>query len=404
MIRVVPVVIAGITVLALLAGAGVSFADPVVDTKAATNASGTTGQTSESEAMTTQATVTDTARYGRTEVNPEAGTFLAGTGGRFGALYKKHLLETKLDRASNDSRRRSELLDGAARLEGNIQDLQASHRNTYRSYKEGRISLEALVRRTVLVHMAAEGYERPVDALGDADDAVPDTSVAGEHRALTGDVLTMQGAVRNDLVDAMKSGEMTDVYAAIDRNGTVLVTLSEDRFVREAYRDDRRTRGVRPVDDISSFNSRAETRYSWLPQVEPLDTIRGGPTGDLVSVDLVANEEESISVYMNGQDKAVIREDTRLRTGNLPLKDSQTTSDGTMRLVVNRTYATGPMKVRLVDADTGEPLSGELLVDNRSVGWTGPDGTIWTVESPGETRLTVTLGTRSLTMTLDETA
>jgi hypothetical protein len=409
MTRVVPVVITGITILALLAvlGAGASVPGhlaPSADTDAlgSGEADTTTGQSDETTVMTTQSTLDETAAFGRTTASPEAGTFLAGKGARFNAIYQKHLIKEKVSRAENGSRRRSELLDGAARLQRTVGALRSAHRQAYRSYQAGAIDEQTLLFRLVLLHMAANGYEDPVGTLNQLDDRVADTSVDEEYRALRGDVLTMQGALRSDVVASMEGNNPQPVvYTMTDRNGTVLVSLSNSRFVREAYRDDRRTRGTGAIDDISSFNSKAESLYPWITTVDPLDTIRGGPTGDLVSVDLVANENEIVSLHMNGQDKSVVREDKRLFTRNIPTREAQISSDGTMLLQVNRTYSTGPTKVTLLEADTRQPLVGEILVNNESVGRTNSDGTIWIVEPPGETEITATLGTRSLSMTLN---
>jgi hypothetical protein len=402
-----PITAAGIAILTLLAvilGGGVSTAvihgttAEGVDTGASDSPA---AQSEQDEVMGTQITADSSARYGRTAVAPEAGTYLAGKTATLQATYKSNLVQAKLEAASNESTRRAELLDGAARIEKDLEGLRTYHRNTYRSYQSGTIDEETVLLRLMFVHMAADGYEMPLERLRESDEQVPDTSVRREHRALKGDLLTMQGAVRNDVVASMQAGSITDdLHLMAHQNGTVLISLSDKTFVREAYRDDRRTRGSSPADQISSYNRKAEDLYPWISKVDPLDNIRGGPEGDMVAVDLVASDDDVVSTYMNAVTKEIIREDKRLQTGNIPTREPTSRSDGQMTIIVNQTYSAGPMQVRLVDAGTNQPLDGTIRVDGQPVGRTGADGSVWVVRPPGVNSVEATLGSRSLTITL----
>ena len=60
---------------------------------------------------------------------------------------------------------------------------------------------------------------------------------------------------------------------------------------------------------------------------------------------------------------------------------------------MNRTYPGGPLRVRLTQAETGDPVDANVTIgrdggESRLVGATGDDGELWTV-SPGS-RFTVT--------------
>lgn len=390
--------------LLIAAGGGAAVVhDSIQPTTTASSISDPTVQTQQKGVMDTQITTDAPTGHGQTTVSPEAGTYLAGKMAELEAIHESNLVQAKLDKTTNESSRRAELLDGAARIEKHVTTLRSYHKDAYRSYQAGVIDEETLVLRLMYVHMAAEGYEDPIEELKTSDEQVSDTSIEEQRRTLEGDVLAMQGTVRSTVVASMEGrSKANGLYTMAHQNGTVLVSLTDEKFLREAYRDDRRTRGATPVDQISSYNRKAEELYPWISEVEALNTIRGGPKGDMVSVDLVANDDNVVSLYMDSVDKEVVREDKRLDITAIPTATPIVRSDGQMKVIINRTYTTGPLQVSLVDAETNEPLDGTVRLDNQSVGKTGADGTIWTVEPPGETTLEATLGSRSLEITLQD--
>jgi hypothetical protein len=181
----------------------------------------------------------------------------------------------------------------------------------------------------------------------------------------------------------------TRFYVATSADSVVLSTIVGDAYVREAYRGDVRNRTTDRMSPEEAFDI-ANRSYSTIWDLRTDTEILGSGDSYLVRVSYPGGD---LSAFVDSGSRNVFKEFQRR-----PLADVDRgalvsdTRDG-LRLQVNRTYPGGPLRVRLTEASTGDPVDANVTVgrdggESRLVGATGDDGVLWTV-SPGS-RFTVT--------------
>jgi hypothetical protein len=169
-------------------------------------------------------------------------------------------------------------------------------------------------------------------------------------------------------------------------NGTVLSMIDDGRYVREAYRNDRQTAATLQI-PFDTVVSRMQTTYPTALNQSTGWGISYLTGGGVYRLDFEPSGT-SLTAYLHGGTQEVyyeIREEQLADAGSS--LTASAVANGT-RLVVNRSYRGGPLRIATVDNATGDPVEATVFVENARLG-TGPDGVAWTL-TPDTLQFSVT--------------
>ena len=320
--------------------------------------------------------------------------------------YERLRLVEAFENASTAAERRAVVSRAYERLDEHIATLERRERQALQRYNRGTTTAETYLRELAAVDAGADAtspaivqlyqYARTVD-----DSPVDKATIAGLKARLVG----LNGPVRERVKQAMRGDTTTErVYVSTSGTGVILAAVVGDefdrRYVREAYLPDDRAAGA--PDQFfrdgqyqleEEAQSRASELYPWVFD-NRLSFSVGSRTGEpylyragvySVTVDHPQGTSRSgdLITYLDGGTTEVFREVQYLAVDEIPTSAPRTNRSDGLLVQVNRTYAGGPLEVRVRDNETGEPVSATVRVDGERVGETGPDGRIWTL-TPGD--------------------
>lgn len=267
-------------------------------------------------------------------------------------------------------------------LRDDIRNERETARADRQRYLNGSITVDQFVRGVLYRHAAHKRHEARLDLLssvvGDLDSPVLQILVNRLERELLG----RDGPVQSQALGALR-GTANDLhlYLAVSENGSVFAMQDGTTYLRTAYRSDLREYETATF-ELAAAASRAEELYpvAFDPEFNIGYAIRGRGGGSyLIESDLQFGGIES---FLDGNTRNVFSELQRRELSEIVQPKIAESRDNQTRLLVNRTYAGGPLRIATFDNDTGEPVKSKVEVGNRRLN-TGSDGVVWTLAPPG---------------------
>lgn len=305
----------------------------------------------------------------------------------------RNTLGVTFERAEDEQARRQLLFEAATDVEIAISELRSDQRDVRADYVNDTTTSSAYVQSRAMADVRTEQLLADLEVIQRYADQVPQISMRSRLEALRVALTGADGPV-TDRIRATTVGEepAVETYAAASPDGRVLAVVSEDEYVREAYRSDvwtpdttsgigfaqaeERTKELYPVAFNSSRNLRAGMNE------------HGAGTYEIT----LAVQEGDIVTYLDGDTRNVFFEVQRFRLALLEPGPSIIERDNGTRLAVNRTHDGGPLRVATFDNVTGTPTDVPILIgENRYR--TGSDGVVWAVAPGGRTSV-VAIGER----------
>jgi hypothetical protein len=307
-----------------------------------------------------------------------------------------------------------------ARLDRRVAALERRERTALAEFNAGDVTPRTYLRELAVIDTRADELSRSLTQLYEFVDSMRDPPVTPTRIAeLKARLVGFRGPVRERVTGAMR-GETGPVRVFVETSETavVLATVTGSEFnrqyVREAYlpsaRDPDGTDGFRTDRgyDLEGARQRASELYPWtFENAGPTSTgLRTGepylyragvysvtvdhPHGTATQGDLVT--------YVDGATGEVFREVQFKDLSEIPTREPRVNRSGGLYLGVNRTHAGGPVSVRVLSNDTGEPVDATVSIDGEPVGTTGSDGRLWTVAPREAFTVTVRTGGRNVTV------
>jgi len=293
--------------------------------------------------------------------------------------------------AETTEERQQRILGELNRIEQRAISLRSTQSRTASAFVDGDIEQREALVRLARIDIEARALETRRERLATLAEETPEFSVdAGRMDSLSRELDSITGPVRAHAAAVLQGqSNPTRFYVATSADSVVLSTIVGDAYVREAYRGDVRNRTTDRMSPEEAFDI-ANRSYSTIWDLRTDTEILGSGDSYLVRVSYPGGD---LSAFVDSGSRNVFKEFQRR-----PLADVDRgalvsdTRDG-LRLQVNRTYPGGPLRVRLIEASTGDPVDANVTVgrdggESRLVGATGDDGELWTL-SPGS-RFTVT--------------
>lgn len=321
----------------------------------------------------------------------DVGTAVAAEREVAAAQLRWHTLDEQFT-ASNDQARRELLFQAATAVEIRSSALHVEEQALWATYVNGSISTDRLVRELVLLDTRTAILGASLGRIGEYADRVPGISLQARLRTLEANLVGSSGPVR-DHAAAAASGDAlaARLYVEVSPGGIVLATIDNSEYIREAYRVDQRSdsSGVFGLDEAVSRT--AEVYPVAYNENTSLQTGISGLGGGLYRIN-IEFREGALTAFLDGTTRNVFYEiQERDLDLLMPSASVETVENGT-RLVVNRSYAGGPLRVAVYDQETGDPIETTVVVADTRLE-TDSRGVVWTLAPTDRTNIsTVGLG------------
>jgi hypothetical protein len=293
-------------------------------------------------------------------------------------------LETveRVQSAPTEVERQRRLLGAINEIEQEAVTLRSRQRDAIDRFASGESEPRALLIALARVDARARALDdrrRRLAALARDDE---DLSLdSGRVATLGADLETFTGPVRARTVEALRGDVApTRVFVGAAGGSVVLSTVTEDAYLREAYRGDLRSPGGGSVVLDDALNVTADAYPVIWATRSDVDGVGSGGTFVLD----VPHPRGDLTTFVDSSSRRVFKEfQRRPLDAAVGSETVSSTKDG-LRLTVNRTYPGGPLRIELVDVETGDPVDLTVTVgppngESVTIGRTGPDGVVWTL-------------------------
>lgn len=327
------------------------------------------------------------------------GSSLATDYDGFQTQLRADTLDEQLSAAETSEEQRQILNRYRYRIENRIISLQAEERDATQSFSNGTLSKSEYLRTLGQIDVAVAETRALIDAMQEHQSIRNMDTEAG---TLNGQLVTLDGPVRDRIGRAVQ-GEAppAKVYVATADTGVVLSTIADGEYVREIVRTDRRDPGASNQMTVLEAQQAIVDKHSWAYNnigSSGIDAEYGATNVYQMWFD---HSQGRLEAYYDGGTESVFKEVQRKQLvgeDSVPPGPGVVDSSDDLTLTVNRTYAGGPLRVRLTN-ETGAPLEGAISVDGESVGRTSEDGVLWTLGPAEQFRVGATYGDRSINVT-----
>lgn len=304
------------------------------------------------------------------------------SGMRMETLALRETIET----APTADARSQEILEGTNEVEQRAVTLRTRYRTVVASYAAGDLSATELVVELATVRAKANALADRIRMLVELAETTEGFSLeSGRVQPLLFDLGTFGGPVTDRAVAAIRGDEdRVRIYVAASGPNVALTTVTDDEYVREAYLATHRQLDGSAIQPAAARNVTARS----YPEIWAARTSTSGAGEGGTFVYEVAYPTGQLTAFVDGGTERVFKEYQRVNlsafSGGPVVNDTQ----NGLTLSVNRTYAGGPLRVSVVDADTGEAVDATVRLgsggDSDSVGRTGDDGVLWTLSPRGQ--------------------
>lgn len=327
-------------------------------------------------------------------------TAVSGDTAALQSEFSMVLFEQSFQEATTDAEKTAAIRTAADSAEGRHETLQKRDRAAVRAYANGSITASEFTRERARIYTAATDLRnsiRRIDTIARSEDGYsPRASQRVRLANVAGELEVLQGPV-SDHVGQAAGGE-TDgqtIYAEATDDGYTLAYVTDDTYVRETYLG--ADRDAEAADSFEESDAprgnaarlRGYELYPWVANNSLSPTIQGLGTSGIYrfTADYTSGE---LTAYIDGGTTDVFRESKRQKLSTVQFSNSITATNGSLDVRLNATHDSGPLKIEVMDSETGVSTNGDVEVDGEPVGETGADGTLWIVEPRGQNRITVT--------------
>lgn len=304
------------------------------------------------------------------------------------ARLERYALEERFDNTGTTDARKRLLFESRTAVEIRIANLRDDERALRAAYAARDIDTETFVRRLVRIHARVSGLRAQLDAVQELADDIPEFSIRAQVRLLDASLFGFEGPVRERALAAMRGDEAPfRLFVGVSEDGVAVSAIDDGRYVREVYRAD--NRDTETVSGLSINEAAALAQALYPDAYNSTTSIRtgiDGLSGGLYRLEIELREG-MITAFMDGATRTIFFEVQERRLDLLGPRPSVVgTAEGT-RLVVNRSYAGGPLRIAVTDAATGEPIQATVVVEGTPLE-TGVDGTRWALAPGGPFEVT----------------
>jgi len=295
------------------------------------------------------------------------------------------------DMGANDSLVAS--VDGIAATADRLRQREA---DAIDAFTTGDREPTAFLEELVLIGQTADRLRDRLDVI---DAQIEASSDDDRQRELSDRLTTIDYELR--LLDGPVRAYAADVFSGerpagrvsiqVGEGNLALTAINDGAYIREAYRFDNRATGGQITAATAEDIVAAQYPWFWERRSGGTWSIGGPGSLSLVSIEI---DEGSLQTFIDGTTEERFVEHQRIALEEVvPVTRTTKRQDG-LAVTVDRTYVGGPLDVRVVDVDTGQPVDADVSIgqngqESVSVGSTANDGHVWTLTPRGTFTLTI---------------
>lgn len=299
----------------------------------------------------------------------------------------RYALDEALTKIDSDAAKRDRLRAAVDDVEGTAAGLAIAEQNLRLAYANGSISSHVFLRRLTRNTAKAHQLRLTIQRIDERSATVGQVLLRSRLETIDTTLIPLGGPVRTQTAAAQRGDQPTlRVYTAVSTDGIVLAAIRDDGYVREAYRHDFRRPTLQPSIGLDEAVDRANEHYP-VAINNSLRTGVGFLQGNVYRIDIQLRDG-TVQAFLDGGTGDVFYEIQTRRLQQFTEYPGVSVTDNETRLIVNRTYQGGPLRVATIDNSTDAGRATTVVIDgDRYV--TGNDGVLWTI-APAKTFYPVT--------------
>lgn len=273
-------------------------------------------------------------------------------------------------------------LDVIETLEEDLAGIEQEYRLLFQNYSSEEISTSKLVKEVVRLGVTGQQYRELTEMVQEQHQQPPDLDL--RYSNLHAEVGLLPSPLVSHVDSEFRSTERTPLYVQGGEDSLVLATVVDETYLREALLFGEREVGAPEQfgsgsrTDVADANQRAVDLYPWTMDDSPDPEIRGFGDSSVYRLEASYSHGELRS-YMDGATRNPFYEIHEKNPFSVPATDFTQQTDSGLRLSIESTAPTGPMRIDVLrtDESTG-PIT--IYVDGTPVGTVEDGGDIWTVQ------------------------
>lgn len=324
-------------------------------------------------------------------------------------------LQKAVRNAENESERRVAVRRAADRISARIDRLERRERNAVGRYAAGGSTDTQFVRTLAVIDTEARKTDAAVAELHRQNSRL-DTPVLTQQEiaSFRARLLPLYGPVRQQLAEAVETGDGARVYIETEDADIALATIDDPEFDDQQYVREAHVRDARGPAAPSDFGAEDVERrfgelYPWANENQDggiqIGRYGGRPhvftTAGVWPLDVGhthAATTPGLVIFFDGSTADVFREFQFNDPSLVPTTTVENeTAGGDLRLVVETTRAGGPLGVAVVDNETDERVDATVDVNGDPVGSTDGER-LWTVGPHGDVTVNATHDGRTISV------
>lgn len=353
-----------------------------------------------------QATPSGVTRRTYAQADLDVASAVSVGAARIGGRHAELTLGERLERAGTPSARLAVATDTLTGIERRFDRLDGRQHRLLTAYSEDELSTRTFLRRLGRIRVAAAQERTLLDRLGERTERSTRLSLPVETQTQVARLRGTLVALPNPVVDRVLVGTTGDgdpgtVYLEAASDGLVAATIDDGTYLRQAtLRADRSPGEPNQFTSITAAYDRAGGLYPWV-----FENAIGSPSlsgfGDS-SVYLVeaSHPQGDLQAYLDGATRNVFHETQANAPETVPVALTRTASTDSLRVQVNATHPTGPMRVTVTrpDGPNATAVDATVRVNGQRVGTTGEDGRLLTLQPAGSFQVNATVGAANVTL------
>jgi hypothetical protein len=331
------------------------------------------------------------ARVGSASRGANIGPALSFSVADTGAAIETAVVVDRIENAETSTERQQLILAALSRVERDEVSLHSRQSAAFSAHASGNISDRELLDELVRIAATAREYDERLDTIDALAEETDGFSAPTRLDELQVALQVYEGPVR-DVALSTARGEVSaaEIHVESTEESVTLATIVDGQYVRETFRNDRLDRGGGAISNDVAINV-TKASYPETAALREPDAFGAGAVQRIT----IPHEYGTLRTFVSGGTEQVFVEHQRIDLGTFPDTERVSESGDGFNVVVERSYAGGPVIVTVRDEETGEPAPGVTVTksvgggDSRAIGATNVDGVVRTLSPAESYRITV---------------
>jgi len=300
----------------------------------------------------------------------------------------------ELDAADSDDERLDRIDSELSELETAVIDLEDRQQEAIDAFNQETLEPREFVEELAVIHLKAATYRERMNTLEEYAETIDGDALSDDRLQRTEyDLRMLESPLRAHAVSVLRGEQPANkIMIETSSDELALTAIEDETYIREVNRQGLRESGT-PTLSADQPEEMTQEQYPVLWDRSTSWSSDGIDSVFMMSVNYPGGE---LRTFIDG-----VSEQTFIEHKQLPL-DGVNTGETTNKLqdglnvTVDQTYAGGPFRVTVTDAETDEPVEATVTVgqdgrESQPVGTVDEDGIVWAI-SPREPFTVTVLG------------